>query len=53
MALSPMKMSSNPVELSFDLAASRCADLTPLVYQRLFDKHPETRAMFRSNGGAW
>lgn len=46
-----MKMSSNPVELSFDLAASRCADLTPLVYQRLFDKHPETRAMFRSNGG--
>ncbi|MBB4422618.1 hemoglobin-like flavoprotein [Bradyrhizobium sp. CIR48] len=43
-------MPSNPVELSFELAASRCADLTPLVYQRLFDEHPETQAMFRSEG---
>ncbi|MHC4045777.1 globin [Bradyrhizobium sp. 23AC] len=46
-----MNMSSNPVELSFELAASRCADLTPIVYQRLFDEHPETQAMFRSEGG--
>lgn len=45
-----MNVSSNPIELSFELAASRCADLTPLVYQRLFDEHPETQAMFRSNG---
>ena len=35
---------------AFELAASRCADLTPLVYQRLFDEHPETRAMFRTQG---
>ncbi|RXT44626.1 globin [Bradyrhizobium betae] len=41
---------SNPIEESFELAAARCADLTPLVYQRLFDQHPETRAMFRTQG---
>ncbi|QOZ76823.1 globin [Bradyrhizobium sp. CCBAU 53351] len=45
-----MNASSNPIEISFELAASRCADLTPLVYQRLFDAHPETQAMFRSDG---
>ena len=45
-----MKASSNPIEISFELAVSRCADLTPLVYQRLFDAHPETQAMFRSGG---
>ncbi|MBR0993858.1 globin [Bradyrhizobium japonicum] len=46
-----MKMSLNPVELSFELAALRCADLTPLVYRRLFDQHPEAQVMFRSEGG--
>lgn len=45
-----MSASSNPIEESFELAAARCADLTPLVYQRLFDQHPETRAMFRTQG---
>ena len=45
-----MSASLNPIEDSFELAASRCADLTPLVYQRLFNQHPETRAMFRSQG---
>ncbi|TQF29649.1 globin [Bradyrhizobium sp. UNPA324] len=40
----------NPIEISFELAASRCPDLTPLVYRRLFDEHPETEAMFRSDG---
>lgn len=40
----------NPVERSFERAASRCPDLTPLVYRRLFDEHPETRTMFRSDG---
>ncbi|KYG99347.1 globin [Bradyrhizobium sp. DOA1] len=45
-----MTASPNPIELSFELAASRCADLAPRVYQRLFDRHPETRAMFRSQG---
>ncbi|PSO14567.1 globin [Bradyrhizobium sp. MOS003] len=51
MALLPMNKAPNPVELSFELAALRCTDLTPLVYQRLFDAHPETQAMFRSQGG--
>jgi hemoglobin-like flavoprotein len=43
-------MSTNPIERSFELAAARCRDLTPLVYQRLFDAHPEAQAMFRSQG---
>ncbi|WP_426615901.1 globin [Bradyrhizobium sp. McL0616] len=45
-----MNPSPNPIEQSFDLAAARCADLTPLVYQRLFEQHPETQTMFRSQG---
>lgn len=45
-----MNVPSHPIELSFELAASRCADLTPLVYQRLSAQHPETQAMFRSQG---
>jgi hemoglobin-like flavoprotein len=45
-----MNPSPNPIEQSFELAASRCTDLTPLVYQRLFEQHPETRAMFRTQG---
>jgi hemoglobin-like flavoprotein len=42
--------STNLIERSFELAAERCGDLTPLVYQRLFDAHPEARAMFRTQG---
>jgi len=42
--------SANPIELSFELAAERCDDLTPLVYARLHREHPETRAMFRTEG---
>ena len=45
-----MSTSPNPIEQSFELAALRRADLTPLVYQRLFDQHPETRTMFRTQG---
>jgi hemoglobin-like flavoprotein len=45
-----MNASSNPIEQSFEIAAVRCADLTPLVYQRLFEEHPETATMFRSQG---
>ena len=41
---------SNPIERSFELAAERCEDLTPLVYRRLFDAHPEARTMFRTEG---
>jgi hemoglobin-like flavoprotein len=42
--------SENPIEESFELAASHCEDLTPLVYERLHREHPETRAMFRTEG---
>jgi hemoglobin-like flavoprotein len=37
---------SNPIQHSFELAAERCADLTPLVYSRLFRAHPETEPLF-------
>ena len=39
--------SINLIEHSFELAAERCEDLTPLVYRRLFREHPEAEAMFR------
>lgn len=45
-----MMASSNPIERSFELAAGRCEDLTPLVYRRLFEAHPEARTMFRTEG---
>ena len=38
------------IERSFELAAERCEDLTPLVYARLHREHPETVAMFRTQG---
>jgi hemoglobin-like flavoprotein len=41
---------SNPIHQSFELAAAACADLTPLVYRRLFVEHPEAEAMFRTEG---
>ena len=40
----------NPIEQSFALAAVRCEDLTPLIYTRLHREHPETLAMFRTQG---
>ena len=43
-------LSVNPIEVSFELAAARCEDLTPLVYARLHREYPETRAMFRTEG---
>ncbi len=45
-----MTASANPIQQSFELAAERCEDLTPLVYHRLFSEHPEAQAMFRSEG---
>jgi hemoglobin-like flavoprotein len=45
-----MTSSANPIEHSFELAAERCEDLTPLVYRRLFREHPESESMFRSEG---
>lgn len=41
---------SNPIERSFEIAAERCEDLTPLVYRRLHGEYPETRTMFRTEG---
>lgn len=41
---------SNPIERSFEIAAERCGDITPLVYQRLHVEHPETLSMFRTEG---
>ena len=45
-----MTASSNPIERSFEIAAERCEDLTPLVYRRLHGEHPETITMFRTEG---
>ena len=42
--------STNPIERSFELAAARCEDLTPLVYRRLHAERPETLTMFRTAG---
>ena len=45
-----MATSANPILRSFELAAERCADLTPAVYQRLSREYPETQEMFRTEG---
>lgn len=45
-----MAASTNPILRSFEIAASRCEDLTPLVYERLHREYPETKAMFRTEG---
>ena len=45
-----MTSSANPIHRSFEMAAARCEDLTPLVYIRLFREHPEAETMFRSEG---
>ena len=42
--------SANPIERSFEIAAERCDDLTPLIYARLHREHPETLTMFRTEG---
>ena len=42
--------SPDPIERSFELAAERCKDFTPLVYRRLHAERPETLALFRSEG---
>jgi hemoglobin-like flavoprotein len=34
------------IELSFEIAAERCDDLTPLVYARLFAEHPDMAPLF-------
>ena len=34
------------ITLSFEIAAERCDDLTPVVYRRLFSDHPEMERLF-------
>ena len=41
------------IEQSLELAAERCPDLTPLVYERLFAQQPQMLPLFwRDSGGA-
>jgi len=46
-----MMVPANLIQHSFELAAERCEDLTPLVYRRLFREHPEAEPLFRREGG--
>lgn len=39
-------MIAEPVLASLELAATRCPDLTPLVYARLFAEHPAMEPLF-------
>ena len=34
------------IEASLERVAERCGDLTPLVYERLFTRHPEMKPLF-------
>jgi hemoglobin-like flavoprotein len=38
------------IEKSLEIAAERCDDLTPLVYERLFARNPEMKALFWRDG---
>jgi hemoglobin-like flavoprotein len=44
-----VKTAGELIVASFELAASRCDDLTPKVYDRLFELRPETRGLFRAD----
>jgi hypothetical protein len=48
-----MTAPANPIQHSFELAAARCDDLTPLVYDRLFREHPETGRCFAAREANW
>lgn len=41
-----MPRTSDAIEASFELASARCNDITPLVYARLFARHPEWEGQF-------
>ena len=47
--MSDAKTTGELIAESFELAAGRCEDITPLVYDRLFREKPETRVMFRAD----
>ena len=42
-------MHASAIVLSFELAAEHCSDLSPLVYQRIFQRRPELQKLFREN----
>lgn len=44
-----MASDADLVTRSLELAAERCPDLTPLVYQRLFREHPAMEVLFFSD----
>lgn len=44
--MSETAVAENLIEASFELAAERCEDLTPLVYRRLFAEHPDMEPLF-------
>ena len=39
-------MATHPIEDCLELVSRRCADLTPLVYARLFAQYPQMQALF-------
>lgn len=49
MSTSHAKATGELISESLELAAARCPDLTPLVYDRLFAVRPETRTLFRAD----
>ena len=42
-------MTADLVVRSFEIAAERCDDLAPLVFERLFREMPEVEALFRKD----
>ncbi|HEX2559805.1 globin [Phenylobacterium sp.] len=41
MSAAPVFLKAAEIEASLELAAERCEDLTPLVYAKVFERHPE------------
>jgi hemoglobin-like flavoprotein len=46
------RIDNEAIVASLELAAARCEDLMPPVYERLFRERPETRNLFRTEGSA-
>ena len=44
-------MNADSITRSFEIAAERCDDITPLVYEKLFARYPEMETLFSSNKG--
>ncbi len=44
-------MNPDSITRSFEIAAERCDDITPLVYEKLFARYPEMELLFSSNKG--